>query len=180
MLAGCSLALSLHTVCSACHLSVVLIMCGSSSSSSGSGRPAHVALHALVLSSISCAKVLLFSAWLLSSADVAHHRYADAVLEAVQQLGLLVSGQTPDKPGIDSDDGWGIFVFFCGIVAAVIGWAWYSSNRQSARFKVRGLHDVQRCHVFFAFFCMTRVHLIRRVGSLVCTCNSSVAGHMPQ
>jgi hypothetical protein len=64
------------------------------------------------------------------------YRYADAVLEAVQQLGLLVSGQTPDRPGIDSDDGWGIFVFFCIIVATVIGWAWYSSSRQNARFKV--------------------------------------------
>jgi hypothetical protein len=65
------------------------------------------------------------------------NRYADAVLEAVQQLGLLVSGQTPDRPGIDSDDGWGIFGFFCVIVAAVIGWAWYSQDQQNARFKVR-------------------------------------------
>ncbi|KAF6250917.1 TLP18.3, Psb32 and MOLO-1 founding proteins of phosphatase-domain-containing protein [Scenedesmus sp. NREL 46B-D3] len=64
-----------------------------------------------------------------------HKRYADAVLEAVQQLGLLVSGQTPDKPGIDSDDGWGIFAFFCMIVTTVIGWAWYSQSKQNARFE---------------------------------------------
>ncbi|WIA12293.1 hypothetical protein OEZ85_012349 [Tetradesmus obliquus] len=64
-----------------------------------------------------------------------HERYADAVLEAVQQLGLLVSGQTPDKPGIDSDDGWGIFAFFCMIVTAVSGWAWFTQDREKKRFK---------------------------------------------
>jgi hypothetical protein len=82
------------------------------------------------------------------------NRYADAVLEAVQQLGLLVSGQTPDRPGIDSDDGWGIFVFFCIIVATVIGWAWYSSSRQNARFKVWAHGTETQSQVQSASICM--------------------------
>jgi hypothetical protein len=86
----------------------------------------------MVLSAASCSP----ATYPPTRAHFLPYRYADAVLEAVQQLGLLVSGQTPDKPGIDSDDGWGIFVFFCIIMATVVGWAWFSQSRQNARFKV--------------------------------------------
>lgn len=63
-------------------------------------------------------------------------RYADAVLEAVQQLGQLLAGQQPDPSTVDAEDGLGIFMFFCATVAAVLGWSWYSSRKQNARYKV--------------------------------------------
>jgi hypothetical protein len=63
-------------------------------------------------------------------------RYADAVLQAVQQLGLLLAGQEPDASGVDAEDGIGIFAFFCVSVAAVMGWSWFANKRQKARFQV--------------------------------------------
>eukprot|EP00879_Flechtneria_rotunda_P006550 GHRR01006883.1.p1 GENE.GHRR01006883.1~~GHRR01006883.1.p1 ORF type:complete len:394 (+),score=102.81 GHRR01006883.1:191-1372(+) len=64
-----------------------------------------------------------------------HKRYADAILEAVQQLGLLLAGHQPEPSGVDADDGLGIFAFFCATVAAVMGWAWFSNRRHRQRFK---------------------------------------------
>lgn len=63
-------------------------------------------------------------------------RYAEAILSCVQQLGLLASGQQPDPGGVDSDDGLGIFLFFLGSTAAVMGWAWLSNRKRSKRYKV--------------------------------------------
>lgn len=63
-------------------------------------------------------------------------RYADAVLEAVHQLGMLLSGQQPEPSTVDSEDGWGIFMFFCATVAAVVGWSWHSNRKQQTRYKV--------------------------------------------
>ncbi|KAF8071290.1 hypothetical protein HT031_001373 [Scenedesmus sp. PABB004] len=64
-----------------------------------------------------------------------HKRYADAVLSAVQQVGQLCNGLTPDSGGVDGEDGAGIFLFFCACIAAVVGWGWWSSRRSAARFK---------------------------------------------
>lgn len=63
-------------------------------------------------------------------------RYAEAILSCVQQLGLLASGQQPEPGGVDGDDGLGIFLFFLGSTAAVMGWAWLSNRKRSKRYKV--------------------------------------------
>jgi hypothetical protein len=70
------------------------------------------------------------------------HRYAEAILSCVQQLGLLASGQTPEPGGVDSDDGLGIFLFFLGSTAAVMGWAWLSNRKRSKRYKVGVIHSL--------------------------------------
>jgi len=62
----------------------------------------------------------------------------------VQQLGLLCAGQQPEPGGVDSEDGMGIFLFFCGSVAAVMGWAFVSDRKRHTRYKV-GEADVSWC-----------------------------------
>lgn len=64
-------------------------------------------------------------------------RYAEAILSCVHQLGLLLAGQHPDPPGVDSDDALGIFLFFACGTAAVMAWGWLSNRARSKRFKVR-------------------------------------------
>jgi uncharacterized membrane protein YgcG len=67
-------------------------------------------------------------------------RYDDAVLEAVHEIGLVLSGAGVPAGGggggeDEEGDGFGIFLFFSSIVGAMFGWGWWSNRQRTARYK---------------------------------------------
>ena len=66
-------------------------------------------------------------------------RYGDAVLQGVEQMGRALAGQDIPAGGGgagDSNEGWGMFAFFGALVASVFGYSWWSSRKETKRYKV--------------------------------------------
>lgn len=65
-------------------------------------------------------------------------RYGDAVLQGVEQMGRALAGQDIPAGGGGaggSNEGWGIFAFFGAIVASVFGYSWWSSRKETKRYR---------------------------------------------
>ena len=63
-------------------------------------------------------------------------RYGDAVLQGVEQMGRALAGQDGKGGGGDSKAGW--FALFGALGAGVLAYFWWSSRKQTKRYKGSG------------------------------------------